>query len=69
MAHVTGTGRSNGKIIRKVHLPADRRSPATARAVVRSVLEQAGLSDLLDPSLLLTTELSTNAVVHAGTYL
>ena len=64
---MTGTGRSNGKIIRKVHLPADRRSPATARAVVRSVLEQAGLSDLLDPSLLLTTELSTNAVVHAGT--
>src|SRR5690606_11715137 len=38
-----------------------------ARAVVRSVLAVAKLEDLLDAALLLTTELSTNAVVHAGT--
>jgi serine phosphatase RsbU (regulator of sigma subunit)/anti-sigma regulatory factor (Ser/Thr protein kinase) len=54
-------------VSRRVRLPADRRTPAAARAVVRSVLEEAGLADLLDEALLLTTELSTNAVVHAGT--
>jgi phosphoserine phosphatase RsbU/P len=53
--------------VRRVRLPADRRTPAAARAVVRSVLEEAKLTDLLDSALLLTTELSTNAVVHAGT--
>jgi sigma-B regulation protein RsbU (phosphoserine phosphatase) len=37
--------------------------------VVRSVLEEAGLDALLNEALLLTTELSTNAVVHAGTEL
>jgi serine phosphatase RsbU (regulator of sigma subunit) len=35
--------------------------------VVRSVLEEGKLEELLDAALLLTTELSTNAVVHAGT--
>jgi serine phosphatase RsbU (regulator of sigma subunit)/anti-sigma regulatory factor (Ser/Thr protein kinase) len=33
------------------------------------VLAQAGLSDLMDEALLLTTELSTNGVIHAGTEL
>ena len=41
--------------------------PAAARALVRSVLEEAGLDALLNEALLLTTELSTNAVVHAST--
>lgn len=54
-------------LLRRIRLPADRRTPAAARAVVRSVLEEAKLSELLDAALLLTTELSTNAVVHAGT--
>jgi sigma-B regulation protein RsbU (phosphoserine phosphatase) len=54
-------------ILRRIRLPADRRTPAAARAVVRSVLEEAELAELLDEALLLTTELSTNAVVHAGT--
>lgn len=53
--------------VRRVRLPADRRTPAAARGVVRSILEETGLSDLLDAALLLTTELSTNAVVHART--
>ncbi|MEH0845137.1 SpoIIE family protein phosphatase [Micromonospora sp. CPCC 205711] len=53
--------------VRRVRLPADRRTPAAARALVRSVLAEAELDDLLNEALLLTTELSTNAVEHAGT--
>ncbi|WP_051325678.1 SpoIIE family protein phosphatase [Glycomyces tenuis] len=52
---------------RRLRLPADDRSPATARAAVRTVLTEAGLTELLDETLLLTTELATNGVVHAGT--
>ena len=55
------------KVVRRLRLPADRRTPAAARAVVRSVLAEAKLEGLLDAALLLTTELSTNAVIHAGT--
>ncbi len=54
---------------RRLRLPADHRSPAAARAVVRQVLAETGLVDLLDEALLLTTELSTNGVIHAGTEL
>jgi serine phosphatase RsbU (regulator of sigma subunit) len=60
-------GSGNEKVVRRVRLPADRRTPAAARAVVRSVLDEGKLGELLDAALLLTTELSTNAVVHAGT--
>ncbi|SDL09143.1 Serine phosphatase RsbU, regulator of sigma subunit [Glycomyces sambucus] len=52
---------------RRLRLPADDRSPAAARAAVRAVLAEAGLTELLDETLLLTTELATNGVVHAGT--
>ncbi|WP_211364472.1 SpoIIE family protein phosphatase [Micromonospora palomenae] len=55
--------------VRRVRLPADRRTPAAARALVRSVLAEADLDDLLNEALLLTTELSTNAVEHARTEL
>ncbi|MDG4795252.1 SpoIIE family protein phosphatase [Micromonospora sp. WMMD1082] len=55
--------------LRRVRLPADRRTPAAARAVVRSVLAEANLDELLNEALLLTTELSTNAVEHARTEL
>jgi sigma-B regulation protein RsbU (phosphoserine phosphatase) len=58
-----------GGLTRRVRLPNDRRTPAAARALVRSVLEEAGLDTLLNEALLLTTELSTNAVVHANTEL
>ncbi|WP_184954176.1 SpoIIE family protein phosphatase [Paractinoplanes abujensis] len=58
-----------GGLVRRVRLPNDRRTPAAARALVRSVLEEAGLESLLNEALLLTTELSTNAVVHANTEL
>ncbi|MCM0674884.1 SpoIIE family protein phosphatase [Micromonospora phytophila] len=53
--------------VRHVRLPADRRTPAAARAVVRSVLTEADLDVLANEALLLTTELTTNAVEHAGT--
>lgn len=55
--------------VRRVRLPADRRTPAAARAVVRSALADANLNELLNEALLLTTELSTNAILHAQTEL
>ncbi|MGN9811225.1 SpoIIE family protein phosphatase [Micromonospora sp. BQ11] len=55
--------------VRRVRLPADRRTPAAARALVRSVLTEAHLDELANEALLLTTELSTNAVEHARTEL
>ena len=54
---------------RRVRFPADRRTPAAARAIVRSVLVEAGQEELLNEALLLTTELCTNAVEHAATEL
>ncbi len=54
-------------VVRRVRLPADRRTPAAAREVVRAALTEAALTDVLDEALLLTTELTTNGVVHAGT--
>lgn len=48
-------------------LPPSDRSPAAARRIVEQALSEAGLTSLLDESLLLITELVTNAVVHAGT--
>ncbi|GAA5177359.1 hypothetical protein GCM10023322_01870 [Rugosimonospora acidiphila] len=54
-------------VTRRIRLPADSRTPAAARAVVRAVLDEADLPILLDEALLLTTELSTNGVQHAGT--
>ncbi|GGQ71019.1 SpoIIE family protein phosphatase [Couchioplanes azureus] len=62
-------GAAAGALVRRVRLPNDRRTPAAARALVRSVLEETGLDSLVNEALLLTTELSTNAVVHAGTEL
>ncbi|MFI5494259.1 SpoIIE family protein phosphatase [Actinoplanes sp. NPDC051859] len=62
-------GGAAGALVRRVRLPNDRRTPAAARALVRSVLEETGLDALINEALLLTTELSTNAVVHAGTEL
>ena len=57
----------NAQIVRRIRLQADHRSPGLARAAVRSVIQEAGLDVLLDEALLLTTEITTNSVVHAGT--
>ncbi|GAA5155813.1 hypothetical protein GCM10023340_42090 [Nocardioides marinquilinus] len=49
-------------------LPADARSVREARAVVRTVLAEAALSeDWAERAMLAVSELVTNAVVHAGT--
>ena len=50
-------------------LPAQDRSPGTARRAVQEALTAAGLEVMLDDALLLVSELVTNAVVHAGTEL
>ncbi|MDI6100686.1 SpoIIE family protein phosphatase [Actinoplanes sp. NEAU-A12] len=63
------SGAPSEALVRRNRLPNDRRTPAAARALVRSVLEETGLVGLLNEALLLTTELSTNAVVHANTEL
>ena len=54
-------------VIRRIRLPADRRSPGVAREVVRAALTEAELTELMDEALLLTTEIATNGVVHART--
>ncbi|MFJ7266604.1 SpoIIE family protein phosphatase [Streptomyces sp. NPDC099050] len=43
------------------------RSVAAARAFVRDTLQGWGFSDIIDDAVVLTSELVTNAVVHAGT--
>ncbi len=43
------------------------RSVALARRFVRTTLEECGADDLTDEAVLATSELVTNAVVHAGT--
>jgi anti-sigma regulatory factor (Ser/Thr protein kinase) len=44
---------------------ADTATPGAARRFVRRVLEQWGRSDLIEPAALVTSELTTNAVLHA----
>ena len=50
-----------------VDLPADNSSPARARSVVTKLLRDWELGGLVDSATLLTSELVTNAVRHAGT--
>jgi len=54
-------------VVRRVRLPADRRAPGAAREIVRAALAEAELTEVMNEALLLTTELTTNGVVHAGT--
>lgn len=49
-----------------VPLPDGARAPAAARALVRERLGLWGLGHLLDPMLLLVSELVTNGVVHTS---
>jgi serine phosphatase RsbU (regulator of sigma subunit) len=56
-------------LVRRLRLPAVGTSPATARNAVGALLGAAGLAELRDEALLLTSELVTNAVIHAGTEL
>ena len=51
----------------EVHLPATTSAPRAAREFVGLVLTEWRLDHLKDTALLLTSEVVTNAVVHAGT--
>jgi sigma-B regulation protein RsbU (phosphoserine phosphatase) len=55
----------SGPLVRRLRLPAVASSPAAARHAVADLLHEAGLDDLRDEALLLTSELVTNGVVHA----
>ena len=48
--------------------PPERRHVADARAFVADRLTDEGLTDLLPTSVLIVSELATNAVVHARTW-
>ncbi|HVM20758.1 MAG TPA: response regulator [Egibacteraceae bacterium] len=50
-----------------IELPAELRSGSQARRFVMGCLDDWELESLADTALLLTTELVTNAVLHAGT--
>ncbi|EXG80150.1 SpoIIE family protein phosphatase [Cryptosporangium arvum] len=67
MGHQMNSSVGSVVVSRRAPLPGDARSPALARALARDVVEECGLSSLSDEVALLTTELATNAVVHAGT--
>ncbi|MCO6006068.1 ATP-binding protein [Actinoallomurus purpureus] len=47
--------------------PADRTAVAQARRFVRNTLMAWGAEDAIDDAVLLTSELATNAITHAGT--
>ncbi len=47
--------------------PADRTAVASARRFVRQTLVEWGADDAIDDAVLLTSELATNAVIHART--
>lgn len=51
----------------RVDLPAEPASVGQARRFVRAVLDDWGLDELIDTVTLLTSELATNAVLHART--
>lgn len=51
----------------QIELPPRLDTAARARRHVRSWMVQWGLEELVDPALLLTSELVTNALLHAGT--
>jgi serine phosphatase RsbU (regulator of sigma subunit)/anti-sigma regulatory factor (Ser/Thr protein kinase) len=52
---------------RRAKFPGDAGAPGAARRFVRSALAEAGLDELADDAVLLTSELCENAVLHAGT--
>src|SRR3954447_21931203 len=60
--------RARGRDVRKEELPASEGSPRAARVIVADELDRMTcLPEMVDVALLLTTELVTNAVVHADT--
>ncbi len=70
-ARTDGDDRSMGRTVITARAAATfepvGRSVASARAFVRDTLQGWGLADIVDDAVVLTSELVTNAVVHAGT--
>jgi anti-sigma regulatory factor (Ser/Thr protein kinase) len=56
-----------GAVNVETHLPPDPISAREARQVLEAALRRWGDEDTLEVAVLLTTELVTNAIVHAGT--
>lgn len=54
------------QVLLERELPADARSVSTARRLVRDAFVDSGWGDRADDAALATSELATNAVVHAG---
>ncbi len=52
---------------RRLRLRPNRHAPAAVRTMIRQMLDEAHLAAMADDVLLLATELTTNAVLHAGT--
>jgi len=61
--------RGDERAVGVLDLAADTASPAKARSYVADMLRQWGLPQLVDPGVLLVSELVTNGVRHAGTAL
>ena len=57
----------SGAVTVSVPLAATARSVSEARHVLRDVLQRSGAEDLVDSATLVTSEIVTNALVHAGT--
>jgi len=57
----------SGPLVRRLRLPPAATSPALARNAVTTLLRDAGLTELCDEAVLLTSELVTNGVIHART--
>lgn len=51
--------------VAEAQFPGERGDAALARRLVRTAVSDAGLADLSDVAVLLTSELVTNAVLHA----
>ena len=58
---------TTASVMRRLRLPAAQSSPAAARTAVYEAIIEVDLVGMLDEALLLTTELVTNAVIHART--
>lgn len=56
-----------GAVTVTVPLSADARSVREARHVLRDALLRSGAEELVEPATLVTSEIVTNALVHAGT--
>jgi anti-sigma regulatory factor (Ser/Thr protein kinase) len=61
--HMTGTGK---RVEARLDLPADLASVSSARQFIRSELARNGRADVSDIVVLLTSEVVTNAIRHAG---